>query len=247
MIDYSQYPDVMTAGGLRNALQDTFDSAGIPLTAQHVESPGWMSTHTVVRAIDRLAYVRMTPGDRAFALDLGIPGLQMAHGLAADLHDVAAAIFTFLNGATLRQLSAAWPFVTFDPIAAAFERSEAEAITYRWHQLLDPTTAHARHLHELRDFLVAAAVEPRLHALYPFTSHHDLGFRRSVPHTKGRALAWVRPLGEGRYLIAGQDRRQLHTAGPILGTGPAPGVLGPTAAHESVALVLDAMDRDPQA
>lgn len=250
-LDYSRYPDVAAAGDLRKALQDTFDSVGIPMTAQHMEAPGWVLTHAVVHAADRQVHVHMTSGGRAFALDLGVPGFQMAHGRTADLREVAAAIATFLNGATLRQLGAAWPFVTFSPFAAAFERGEPDAIAYRWQQLLDPTTARTRQLPDLRDFLVAAIGEPRLHALYPFTSHYDLGFRRSVLHTQSQALAWVRPLGEGRYLIAGQDRRQLHTTGPIpktiWDTDPIPGALGPAPAQESIALVLQVIDRDLQA
>jgi hypothetical protein len=64
--DYSRYPEVAAVGGLRTPLQETFDTTGMPLTAQHVESPGWLSTHAVVRAADRQVYVHMRPGDRAF-------------------------------------------------------------------------------------------------------------------------------------------------------------------------------------
>lgn len=98
----------------------------------------------------------------------------------------------FLGGARLRHLGAAWPFVSFSPFAEAFERGEAEAITMRWQQLLDPPPVRARHLHNLHPFLVAVSGEPRLRALCPFTSHTDLGFRQSVPDMQSRALAWVR-------------------------------------------------------
>ncbi|WP_127502797.1 DUF6193 family natural product biosynthesis protein [Actinoplanes solisilvae] len=172
--------------------------------------------------------VWLTSGDRAFGLDFWTPGFQMARGLTADLHEAAAAISVFLKGARLRQLQEAWPFVSFSPYAEAFERGEAEAIAFQWVRLLDPPP-RARHLHGLRDFLIAASTEPRLRELYVFTSHYDLGFRRSVPFGQSPVLAWVRPVGEGRYRIAGADRRHLETA------GPAP-------AQESVALVLAAMD-----
>lgn len=250
-LDYSRYPDVATAGDLRSALQNEFDSAGMPLHAQHVESPGWVLTHAVVRADDRHVNIRMTSGDRAFGLDFWTPGFQMARSRTADLRDAAAAISMFLDGARLRRLGAAWPFVTFGPLAEAFERGEAEAIAFRWQRLLEPPPPRARHLHGLRDFLVAASGEPRLRALDVFTSHWDLGFRQSVRDGQSRALAWVRPFGEGRYLIAGADRRQLYTAGPmrrtVWGTDPVPGALGPAPARESVALVLTAMDRNVQA
>ncbi|MEU8663939.1 DUF6193 family natural product biosynthesis protein [Actinoplanes philippinensis] len=125
---------------------------------------------------------------------------------------------------------------------------EAEVIGERWRRLLDVPPDRARYLHDLHDFLVAAADEPRLRVLCPFTSHLDLGFRRSVAESPNRALAWVRPFGPGRYLIAGPDRRQLHTPGPepvtTWGTPPVPGALGPAPARESVALVLTVLDRD---
>jgi hypothetical protein len=249
-LNYSHYPDVATAGDLRSALQNEFDSTGMPLRAQHVESPGWVLTDAVVRADDRHVNIHMTSGDRAFGLDFWTPGFRMAHGRTADLRDAAAAISMFLDGARLRQLGAAWPFVSFGPFAEAFERGEAEAIAFRWQQLLDPPP-QARHPRGLHDFLVAASGEPRLRVLYVFTSHYDLGFRRSVPDGQSRALAWVRPLGESRYLIAGPDRRQLYGAGPMGRTGrdtdPVAGALGPAPAQESVALVLTAMDRDVQA
>jgi hypothetical protein len=69
-------------------------------------------------------------------------------------------------------------------------------------------------------------------------------------HAQGRVLAWVRPLGEGRYLVAGPNRRQPYGAGPLgregWDTNPVSGALGPAPAQESVALVLTVMDRDVQ-
>jgi hypothetical protein len=189
--DYSRYPEVAAAGDLRTALQETFDTAGMPLTAQYVESPGWVATHAVVRAADRQVYVHMRSGDRAFAVDLGIPGFQMAHGLTADLRNAAGAISTFLNGATLRQLGAAWPFVTFSPFAEAFERGEADAIAYRWQQLLDPASVRARQRRDLHDFLVAASGEPRLCASTPEPTPHQrpsLGTTRRRPVTRAPAV-----------------------------------------------------------
>jgi hypothetical protein len=250
-LDYYRYPDVSAAGDLRSALQDTFDSSGILLHAEHVESPGWVTTHAVVRADDREVYIHMLSGDRAFGLDFWTPGFRMADGLTASLREAASAISMFLAGSRLRDLSATWPYVRFGPIAEAFESNEAEAITVRWRQLLAPPPARARHLHNLHAFLVAASDEPRLRALYPFTSHLDLGFRQSVPHMQSQALAWVRPFGEDRYLIAGPDRRQLYTAGPtpmtIWGHAPVAGALGPVTARESVPLVLTAMNQDARA
>lgn len=127
--------------------------------------------------------------------------------------------------------------------AAAFERDEVEL---RWQQYLEPPPARAQYMRNLFAFLVAASEEPRLRALFPHTSHQDLGFRRSVCGTANQALAWVRPFGEDRYLIAGPDRRQLFSAAgrTMRNEEPVAGALGPAPARESVVLVLAALDRD---
>jgi hypothetical protein len=248
-LDYSLYPDVTAAGDLRTALQHTFDILGLRLEARHVSSPGWVFTAAFARAGDRDANVHLTAGQRMFAVDLWSPGFRMAHGSAPDLAHVAAAAGMFLDGAGLRQLRSAWPFVKHGELAEALERGEPEAIACRWRRMLTGPPLRDRR-GELHDFLVAAADEPRLRMLYPFTSHFDLGFRGSVRDGQSPALAWVRPFGDSRYLIAGPDRRQLYMPGPVRRTlwdrEPVPGALGPATAQESVALVLTAMDRAAQ-
>ena len=245
------YPDVAVAGDLRTALQNTFDAAGVPLRALHVSSPGWLRVGAEARAGDRHVDVVMAKDGRVFLLRFWMRGMRMASGSTDDLDDTAAAISMFLSGVGVRQLGVSWPFVSFGGFAEAFAHGEHEAITYRWRQYLDSPPARARYMLDLRDFLTAALGEPRLRALFPFTSHQDLGFRRSVCDMPSPALAWVRPFGEGQYLIAGADRRQLYTAGPvrrtIWGGEPVPGALGPAGAQDSVALVLVGLDREPQA
>lgn len=243
-------PDVVAAGDLRTALQGAFDAAGLPLCALHVSSPGWLRVAAEVRADDRHANVLMATHERLFLLDCWMRGIQMATGKTNDLHAAAAAISSFLSGVGIRQFAAAWPFVKSSAFAEAFERGEADAIAYRWRQYLEIPPARAPYMLKLHEFLTAAACEPQLRALFPFTSHQDLGLRRSVTGTNSRALAWVRPFGSGRYLVAGADRRQLYSPGPVRtdlwGNEPVPGAVGPADAKHSVALVLSVLDRQPQ-
>ncbi|BEL08236.1 hypothetical protein Q0Z83_064270 [Actinoplanes sichuanensis] len=244
--DNPYYPDVVAAGSFRAALQNAFDQLGLRLKAEHVSSPGWVHTHAVVSDGDRHAYVHLMSGERAFVVDFWMSGMRMAEGSAPDLAPIAAAVDVYLGGADLRQLHAAWPFVKYHGLAEAFERGQPEAIEFTWRRMLTDPPRHDRR-DELRDFLVAAAEEPRLRALHPSTSHFDLGLRRFVRAPQNPALAWVRPFGDGRYLIAGPDRRRLYTPGPIRRTiwdeEPIPGALGPAPAQESVTLVLTALDR----
>ncbi|MGI5245158.1 DUF6193 family natural product biosynthesis protein [Dactylosporangium sp. CA-139066] len=253
--DPSHYPDVAAAGDLRAALQHEFDVAGVALRALHVSSPGRLRIGAEVRAADRRADVLLAPNRRIFLVSFWMRDVRMALGKAGELDDAAAAVATFLSGAGVRQLRAAWPFVRYGGFAEAFERGEAEefelrresedAIAYRWRQYLDLTPAS--HTFELHDFFVAAAVEPRLRALFPFTSHCHLGFRRSASDPASRALAWVRPFGAGQYLIAGPDLRQLYPADVrrTMWEGESiPEALGPAGVQDSVALVLTVLDRE---
>jgi hypothetical protein len=244
------YPDVAAAGDLRTALQAELDASGRPLRALHVSSPGWRRVGAEVRAGDRHADVLLARDERQFLLNCWMRGVHMADGRTDDLGDVAAAIAVFLSGVGVRALVAAWPFVRTWGFAEAFERGEPDAITYRWRQYLELPPARARHLVDLHEFLTAAACQPRLRALFPFTSHQDLGLRRSVLPLETLALAWVRPFVAGQYLIADADRRQLYSPGPVRrtlwGEEPVPGALGPANAHESVALMLTVLDRQPK-
>jgi Family of unknown function (DUF6193) len=242
----AHYPDVAAVGDLRTALQAAFGAADLPHCALHVPSPGWLRVAAKVRADDRHANVLMATNERLFLLDFWMRGVRMATGKTNDLHATAAAISTFLSGVGVRQFAAACAFVKSSAFAEAFERGEAEAIAHRWQQYRETPPARARHMQKLHEFLTNAAHEPQMRALFPFTSHQDLGLRRSVTGTNEQALAWVRPFGPGRSLIAGPDRRQLYSPGPLRtdlwGEDPVPGALGPADAKHSVALVLTVIE-----
>jgi hypothetical protein len=238
------YPDVVAAGDLRAALQTAFDTAGVALSAEHPGSPGWVHVGATVTVGDRFALVVCAEHVRAFTLECYRRGVVMARGSTDDLTDTATAIATFCSGAGVRDLVAACPHLESGGFAEAFERGEPEAIEYTWRRYCEPPPSRARWLVDLHDFLVAAAEEPRLRVLFPFTSHEFLGLRLSPRHdVRSRTVAWVRPFGDGRYLVSSDDdNRALQLADLKRWTGePVPGVLGPAPAREAVALVLAVM------
>ena len=223
------YPDVASAGDLAWFLQPRLTAAGSLLRAQPPPAPGYARTGAEVRAGDRHASVRLGLHERVFLLDLWMRGVLMAQGQTTDPDAVAGAIALFLAGAKIRQVGAARPFIRFGSFAEAFERGEPAAIAHRWRQYLDLSSTRAPYLLNLYAFLVAASDSPRLRALFPFTSHVDLGLRESV--VGGGALAWVRPSGDGLYLVA-TNRRDLDK----------PTALAPADAPRSVGLVLAALN-----
>lgn len=223
------YPDVAAAGDLVTLLQTRFDATGTPLRTHRPSTPGWAHTGADVRTGDRHASVRLALTERVFLLDLWMRGVLMAQGQTTDPDELAGAIALFLSGAAIRQVGAARPFVRFGGFAEAFERGESEAIDHRWRQYLDISSTRAPHLLDLHAFLVAASAAPRLRALFPFTSHLDLGLRHSV--TGGEALAWIRPSGDGEYLVA-TNRRHLDK----------PTTIAPGDPEHSVTLTLAALN-----
>jgi len=195
------YPDIAAAGDLATALRSRLAGYG-------TRSVSWSGAE--VHAGDRFASVVMAEHERAFLVQMWMRGVQMARGETPDLDDVAGAVRLFLAGAPVRRLASAWPFTRFDGFAEAYEQSEHAAINYRWRQYLDISSTTSLSLLDLHAFLLVASGEPRLRALFPFVSHLDLGFRRSVSGSPDDALAWIRPHGDGRYLVT-TDRRRLDT------------------------------------
>ncbi|MGV9294771.1 DUF6193 family natural product biosynthesis protein [Amycolatopsis sp. NPDC003676] len=207
-MDWSLYPDIAEASSFQIALQREFDRAGHDLEARLLSSPGWRDVAAVVHDEDRSVDVGMGSEERVFALQFWASGVQLAHGSTADLAAVAESIRIWLSGVPVRQLNAACPFAEFSPWSEACERGEG--IEFTWQQHLANPWQAAR-LRALHSFLAAAARQPRLRALYPFTSHDNLSFRPAVRYTKAVGL-WTEPLGDDRCRVYGPGRKEAGAA-----------------------------------
>jgi hypothetical protein len=182
------YPDIAQAGDLRRALQDHFDAASLACRAHHVSSPGWRYVAAKVTSIERDADVVMGIRERVFSLQFWARGVRMARGTTAELSAAAAAMHAWQSGVRVRRLISAWPFLNTNGFPDAYERSEAEAINYRWRQYHDGY--QARQLTRLRPFITHAFREPRLRALLPYTSHWTLRFSRTVSVRTATTAPW---------------------------------------------------------
>jgi hypothetical protein len=93
------------------------------------------------------------------------------------------------------------PFLELDPLAVAFERGEA--IEFLWRQLLEDPPEDS-----LRPVIEAAAAEPRLRRLRPYTSMGRLCFSRwfdypfshDLPYALAQAPPYA-PQDEGGFLV----------------------------------------------
>lgn len=217
-VDAVRYPDIARAGSLRAALQGEFDAAGHELTAQVPAAPGWRLIGATVRAdpsaADRAADLVMGLHERVFTVQCWTDGVLVTSGNTVDLRAAADAVWRWLSGATVRELRAASGFTQVSAWAEACERGAA--IEYTWERY--------REHPQLSAFVAAAAREPRLRALFPFTSMGTLGFRPTVRTTHSTG-PWLKPLPDGRYQVLGPAGRELGVAD----------------AAGSVRLVLDAL------
>ncbi|WP_433261323.1 DUF6193 family natural product biosynthesis protein [Actinosynnema sp. CS-041913] len=204
-VDWSFYPDVARVFSLRVALQSELDRLGRGLAVRLPAAPGWRDTGAVVRHEDRRVDVGMGIQERVFLMRFRVHDVELASGTTSDLAAVAGSIATWTGGALVRDLSAAWPFAQFSPWSEAYERGEG--IEWRWqryvgHRGLPP------HLTALRPFLVAAMGQPRLRALYPFTSMYTLGFRPTIRYVESDG-PWVQSLDDGRFRVRGRGGKEV--------------------------------------
>ncbi|MEU6076253.1 DUF6193 family natural product biosynthesis protein [Micromonospora sp. NPDC047074] len=209
--DPALYPDIVQAGSLRAVLQAQFDAAGLAVRAQHLSSPGWRHTAAEVRSAERNADVVMGLRERAFCLQFWTRGVVMARGTTDELSAVTGSMHGWQSGMRVGELTSAWPFLSANGFAEAFERGDAEAIDHRWRRYHD-NSPPASHLTRLHPFIALAFHQPRLRALLPYTSHWTLRFSRTVGHPYSRELPSVHPLADGRYRVITTDGHELGTA-----------------------------------
>lgn len=196
------YPEA-AGGGLSRLLRVELDriGSGIDVSWPLNERAMWSAASRGQRNVSVVSSLEQ----RAFHVTLWAEGVEYLAGWAPELPEVAAAIDRWLHedvpGA--EEIAARFPFLDYDEFAQAYERGDA--IEKRWRGLLEsggPAFAGMRPLIE------AAATEPSLRQLFPFTSHDGLCFSRWVgypfsddlPHAaphQGRFLVWRPRPGEG--------------------------------------------------
>jgi hypothetical protein len=209
-LDPGLYPDIAEAGSLRDALRAELDRAGQHLSVQPERAPGWRYVGARVEDAGRITTVVLGIRERVFTMEFWSAGVCMARGNTEDLGAVAGAMQLWQSGARVRELSTACPFVRFDGLGEAYERSEAAEYTWRrYHE----NPRHAPHLARLHAFIAEAIREPRLTALLPFTSIGTLGFA-DLPRRPSNCRRYpsVTPVGGDRYQVRAADGRDLGTA-----------------------------------
>lgn len=212
------YPDLIALGGLANALQEALRTAGSSLAVSDKYPARFYAR---VEFGERCSQVHIASKSRMFSFDFCSRGVLLAHGETPEMHDMASAIDRWIgDGCSTGELASAFRFIQVQPTASAYERGEE--VEMRWRDYLaSPREKYP----ELRSFVAAAAAEPKLRQLFPFTSLNRFCFSRCTGYPFTRDTPDVVPLGHDEFEV-------ISFTGESLGRGNA---------EAAVALVVAAL------
>lgn len=204
------YPDLIEQGGLANVLQPALREIGSSLSVTELDKSVHFVVYARVEAGHRFSQIYIGAQTRMFSIDFWNLGVCLAHGVTPETLEMARAIEKWITtGCLTCDLVGAFPFVKVQPDAAEYERGEE--VEMRWRQYL---TNLGERFPELTAFVEAAAEEPKLRQLFPFTSLNNFCFSRCTGYPFTRDTPRVVPLGRNEYEV-------FSSSGDSLGRGPA--------------------------
>ena len=205
------YPDVTAHGGLANAVGAALREIGSPLSAAELDKAVRFVAYARVESGKRFSQIYMAAQERLFMFDFWSRGVALAKGQTPDLIDMARAIDKWIgSNCTTAELANAFSFVAASSSASAYE--SGEIVELGWQQYLG---ALGEHHSKLRSFITAAAVEPKLRRLFPYTSLDNFCFSRCTGYPFTRDTPRIVPLGNDRYEVIASSGVSLGRGGPI--------------------------------
>ncbi|MFJ4785574.1 DUF6193 family natural product biosynthesis protein [Streptomyces sp. NPDC088794] len=218
------YADVIEAGGLANALEQTAAGLDIPLVLVAGRKEIADSVGIDTTAAGRLPLLVFPRADaRGFRLVGRSREVDILTGEARELGDVVEAGAAWAAGTPAPVMRAAQPFLQVDALAEAHELGPEAAVAAQWDRLKEKA-ADTPSFPEFGRLVEAAYAEPRLRRLFPFTSHWTVAFSSCTDGPYHDEIAIAPQYGGGPYLVL----RHANT-----------GMLGESAtAEEAVTLAL---------
>ncbi|NGO75192.1 hypothetical protein G6045_05765 [Streptomyces sp. YC504] len=170
------YPDLVAAGSLGAALEQTAADLGVNLTVVPHEG-GTRVTAGLASSDPRRKPLSVYIGaeERFFSISGWSDGIETVTGATPDLADVVKAGVAWGQGTHVREMRAQLPFLHSSERAEAHERGPAAVVELQW-TAMRQQAAEAPGFPEFGNLVEAAHAEPRLRQLYVFSSHWTLGF-----------------------------------------------------------------------
>ncbi len=188
------YPDVVEKGGIAPALRAAAGRVGVDLG--EISTPPWPNPFTTAYLSSGRGGIGVVaePSERRFDIGFSTHGHNWANGSTADMAEVVGAVHAWREGATLRELAARFPFMTYDRMAQAYE--DGNPVEVMWDLRL-----HDPELDAIRPLLRAAHAEPRLRAMFPAVTHLTLAWFSSDPPGVAESSVRVLLSADGDYQV----------------------------------------------
>jgi hypothetical protein len=199
------YPDLLSAGGLVNALRVALSELGSALKVSGLPETVNFVAYARVESGSRFSQVYIAAKERLFLFDFWSRGVMLAQGRTSNLTVTAEAINRWVGSScTTAELASDFAFVEVEPKAAVFERGEE--VEYQWQEYL---ATIGERFPELVAFVRAASRRQELRQLFPFTSLNRFCFSRCTGYPFTGDTPYVCPQLDGQYEVFSPNGRAL--------------------------------------
>ena len=213
------YPDLIEHDGLANAVQAALCMIGSSLSVSEPDKSVSFVVYARVESGHRFSQIYIGAKTRIFSFDFWNRGVCLAHGATPEIMEMAIALDKWIaSNYSAGELASTFHFVQIKPTAADYERGEE--VEMRWRQYV---ASLGERFPELTAFVAAAAAEPKLRQLFPFTSMNRFCFSRCTGYPFTRDTPHVVPLGADEYEV-------ISSSGESLGRSNAAGAVALTVA-----------------
>jgi Family of unknown function (DUF6193) len=199
------YPDLVEQGGLADALQAALNKIGSSLSVSELDKSVPFVVHARIESGYRFSQIYIGAKTRMFSFDFWDRGVYLAHGATPEILEMTRSIDKWIaSGSSTTELATAFRFVRVEPNATAYELGEE--VEMRWRNYL---ASLSESFPELNAFVNAAAAEPKLRQLFPFTSMSVFCFSRCTGYPFTRDTPSVVPLGQDQYEVKSYSGKSL--------------------------------------
>lgn len=202
------YSDVIAAGGLVAAVQQSLDRNESPLTATGIAESRF-PTYARIELRERFSQIYVAAEERLFLFDIWRDGVMYGNGRTSDIDEMTNAITEWVgNNLTVAEIGQLSCIQLVDSAHVYDNGSEVE---HRWVAYLSDSDSCLR---ELMPFIRLAARQPALRGLFPYTSHSTFCFSRCTGYPFSYDCPHVTPDTNGHVTVG-------KHGGQTLGTGDA--------------------------
>lgn len=191
------YPEFARFGGLTASILAAAAEHGIDLGDEPPPPvPDWSPKVAVFESPARRVRVNLLLEERGFVIWLGSGrGLRAsAGGTTPDLVETARVIAAWKRGASLKELSEEFPFMTYSRLSQGYEDGNPEAVM--WDLLLGNEEFEG-----YRNLITALRAEPALAEMFPYISMWTLVLAKDAYEEQPGQLR-IRQEADGSYLLS---------------------------------------------